>query len=87
MKIIGNIVSSDDDRRIKYSGCRILNIRVLFQILGIYYRSARIFLTKHEEYLRMMSLKKIPSFQALSRKSRINDVHAINSKIMKIVVC
>ena len=39
---------------------------VLLNIFGISYRSAGIFLRNHEEYLNMIDLKEIPSFQTLS---------------------
>ena len=81
MEIIDNIVSPDDRRR-KYSDRQILKILVLLQIYGISYRSARIFLTNHEEYLRMIGLKEIPSFQTLSRRARSFDLHAINRGIV-----
>jgi hypothetical protein len=80
MEVIDNIVSPDDRRR-KYSDKQILKILVLLQIFSISYRSSRIFLTNHEEYLRTIGLKEIPSFQTLSRRARMIDLHAINRKI------
>ena len=81
MELIENIVSPDQRRR-KYTDRQILKILVLLQIFGISYRSARIFLTNHEEYLRMIGLKEIPSFQTLSRRARKFDLHAINRGIV-----
>jgi hypothetical protein len=40
-----------------------------------------IFLRNHEEYLGMIGLKEIPSFQTLSRRARMIDLHAINREI------
>jgi len=51
------------------------------QIFNISYRSARIFVTNHEEYIRMVGIKEIPSFQTLSRSARVIDLHAINNEI------
>ena len=78
MEIIDNIVSQDYRKR-KYSDGQILKILVLLQIFGISYRSARIFLNNHEEYLAMVGVRDIPSFQTLSRRSRSMDLHAIDS--------
>ena len=78
MEIIDNIVSQDYRKR-KYSDRQILKILVLLQIFGISYRSARIFLNNHEEYLAMVGVRDIPSFQTLSRRSRSMDLHAIDS--------
>jgi hypothetical protein len=80
MEIIDNIVSPDDRKR-KYSDRQILKILVLLQIYGISYRSARIFLINHEEYLRMIRMSEISSFQTLSRRARKFDLHAINRAI------
>ncbi|GGM76587.1 hypothetical protein GCM10007108_13330 [Thermogymnomonas acidicola] len=55
---------------------------MLLQISGISYPSARIFLTNHEEYLRMIRISEIPSFQTLSRRARKFDLHAINREIV-----
>ena len=77
---IDNIVSPDHRRR-KYSDRQILKILILLQISDISYRSSGIFLTSHEEYLRMIGLKEIPSFQTLSRRSRSMDLHAMNRSI------
>ena len=80
MELIDNIVSPDHKRR-KYSDKQILKILILLQISDISYRSSGIFLTSHEEYLRMIGLKEIPSFQTLSRRSRSMDLHAMNRSI------
>ncbi len=80
MELIDNIVSPDQRRR-KYTDRQILKILVLLQIFGISYRSAGVFLINHEEYLTMMGLKEISSFQTLSRRARKFDLHAINREI------
>ena len=80
MEIIDNIVSPDDRKR-KYTDKHILEILVTLQIFKISYRSARIFLMNNEEYLRMIGIKEIPSFQILSRGARLFDMHEINSEI------
>ncbi len=80
MELIDNIVSPDERKR-KYSNKQILKILVMLQIFSIYYRSSGIFLTNHEEYLRMIGIKEIPSFQTLSRRARSMDLHAINRGI------
>ena len=80
MEIIDNIVSPDDRKR-KYIDKHILEILVTLQIFKISYRSARIFLMNNEEYLRMIGIKEIPSFQILSRGARLFDMHEINSEI------
>ena len=77
---IDNTVSPDDRKR-KYSDRQILKILILLQIFVISYRSSGIFLINHEEYLRMIGLKEIPSFQTLSRRSRSMDLHAMNRSI------
>ena len=81
MELIDNIVSPDHRRR-KYSDWQILKILILLQIFDISYRSSGIFLTSHEEYLRMIGLKEITSFQTLSRRARSMDLHAINREIV-----
>jgi hypothetical protein len=81
MEIIDNIVSQDYRKR-KYSDRQIIKILVLLQIFGISYRSARIFLNNHEEYLAMVGVRDIPSFQTLSRRARSFDLHAINREIV-----
>ena len=77
MDIIDNIVSPDSRRR-KYSDKQILKILVLLQIFNISYRSSGIFLRNHSEYMEVIGIKDIPSFQTLSRRSRSLDLHAIN---------
>ena len=80
MELIDNIVSPHQRRR-KYTDRQILKILVLLQIFGISYRSAGVFLINHEEYLAMMGLNDIPSFQTLSRRARKIDLHAMNRSI------
>ena len=81
MELIDNIVSPDDRKR-KYTDRQILKILILLQISDISYRSSATFLTSHEEYLMMIGLKEIPSFQTLSRRARKFDLHAINRGIV-----
>ncbi len=83
MDIIDNIVSSDSRRR-KYSDKQILKILVLLQIFNISYRSSGIFLRNHIEYMELIGIKDIPSFQTLSRRSRSLDIHAINKIIQSM---
>ena len=78
---IDNIVSPVERKR-KFTDRQILKILILLQISDISYRSSGIFLTNHEEYLRMIGLKEIPSFQTLSRRARSFDLHAINRGIV-----
>jgi len=80
MEIIDNIVLPDDRKR-KYTDRQILKILMLLQVFGISYRSARIFLANHGEYIAMMGLKEMPSFQTLSRRARMLDLHALNREI------
>ena len=80
MEVIDHIVSLDPRKR-KYSDRQIMKILVLLQIFRISYRSARIFLINHEEYIRMAGLDEIPSFQTLSRRAIMPDLHAINMEI------
>ncbi len=80
MEIMDNIVLPDDRRR-KYTDHQILKILVLLQIFGISYRSAMIFLRNHEKYLALIGVTEIPSFQTLSRRARLLDLHAINMEI------
>ena len=79
MEIINNIVSPDDRKR-KYTDRQILKVLIVLQIFNISYRSARTFLTNHEEYIRMAGITEIPSFQTLSRRARMIDLHAVNNK-------
>ncbi len=79
-----DIIVSPDSRKRKYSDRQILKILVLLQIFGISYRSARIFLLNHVEYLHMVGISEIPSFQTLSRRSRMFDLHGINSEITSL---
>jgi hypothetical protein len=80
MDIIDNIVSPDSRKR-KYSDKQILKILVLLQIFNISYRSSGIFLENHREYMELIGITEIPSFQMLSRRSRSLDLHAINMEI------
>jgi IS5 family transposase len=80
MQIIDNMVSIDERKR-KYTDRQILKILVLLQIFNISYRSSGIFLRNHEEYMRMIGIREIPSFQTLSRRDRSFDIHAISSHI------
>ena len=83
MEIIDKIVSPDDRKR-KYTDRQIVKLLIVLQIFNISYRSARIFLTSHEKYLRMIGIKEIPSFQTLSRRARMIDLHAVNNKIASL---
>ena len=58
-----------------------MKILVLLQNFRISYRSAKIFLASHEEHAMMAGLREIPSFQTLSRRARMLDLHAINVEI------
>ena len=78
---IDNIVSPVERKR-KFTDRQILKILILLQISDISYRSSGIFLINHEEYLRMIGLKEITSFQTLSRRARSMDLHAINREIV-----
>ena len=80
MEIIDNIVSPDNRKR-KYTDRQIVKTLIVLQIFNISYRSDRIFLTNYEDYIRMAGIKEIPSFQTLSRRARMIDVHAINNEI------
>ena len=60
MEIIDNIVSPDDRKR-KYTDRQILKVLIVLQLFNISYRSAKIFLTNHEKYLRMIGIKEIPT--------------------------
>ena len=80
MDIIDNIVSPDSRRR-KYSEKQILKILILLQIFNISYRSSGIFLENHREYMALIGITEIPSFQTLSRRSRSLNLHAINMEI------
>jgi len=81
MDIIDNIVSPDTRIR-KYTDRQILKILILLQIFSISYRSSEIFLSNHREYLVMTGIREIPSFQTLSRRARLFDLHAINREIV-----
>ena len=84
MEIIDNIVSPDERRR-KYSDRQILKVLVLLQLFRVSYRSAKIFLTNHGEYIKMIGIKDIPpSFQTLSGRARLFDLHSINREVTSI---
>ena len=51
------------------------------QIFNISYRSSVIFLENHREYMELIGINEIPSFQTLSRRARTFDLHAINIEI------
>ncbi len=75
MEIIDNIIPDSPDK--KYTDRQILKILILLQIFGISYRSSRIFFINHEEYLAMMGIREIQSFQTLSMYRKF-DLHTIN---------
>ena len=68
MELIDNIVSPDDRKR-KYTDRQILKILILLQISDISYRSSGIFLENDREYMELIGINEIPSFQTLSRRS------------------
>lgn len=80
MKIIDKIVSLDDRMR-KYTDRQIVKVLIVLQSFNISYRSARIFLTNNKQHIIMAGLREIPSFQTLSRRARVIDLHAINMEI------
>ena len=83
MQIIDNIVSPDSRKR-KYSDKQILKILILLQIFNISYRSSGIFLENHREYTELIGIEDIPSFLALSSRSRSLDLHTINMIIQSM---
>jgi len=83
MNIIDKIVSPDNRNR-KYTDKQIIKILILLQIYNISYRSSKLFFNNHKEYLRMININEIPSFQTLSRRSGIIDLHGINTEITSI---
>jgi len=83
MNLIDKIVSPDERKR-KYTDRQIVKILMLLQIFHISYRSSAIFLGKHPEYMEMIGIGTIPSFQTLSRRARSIDMHEINSEITTI---
>jgi len=83
MNMIDKIVSPDKRKR-KYTDMRIVKILMLLQIFHISYRSSAIFLGKHPEYMDMIGISSIPSFQTISRRARSIDMHEINSEIASL---
>jgi hypothetical protein len=61
-----------------------LKILILLQIFRVSYRSAKIFLTNHGVYIKIIGIKEIPSFQTLSRRARLFDLHVINREITSL---
>jgi len=80
MEIIDKIVSPDERKR-KFTDRQILKILILLQIFRISYRSSAIFLRNHGEYMEMIGIREIPSFQTLSRRAGSLDLHTINREI------
>ncbi len=80
MEIIDKIVSPDDRKR-KFTDRQIVKILILLQIFRISYRSSAIFLRNHEEYMEMIGINEIPSFQTLSRRAKLMDMHTIKRGI------
>ena len=58
-----------------------MKILLILQIFRISYRSATVSLINHRDYLRMMGIKEISSFQTLSRRAGLFGMHEINSEI------
>ena len=83
MDIIDNIASPYSRKR-KYSDKQILKMLVLLRIFNISYRSSEIFLENHGEYMELIGITEIPSFQTLSRRSRSLDLHTINMIIQSL---
>ena len=83
MDIIDSIIPPDERKR-KYTDRQIMKVLVLLQIFNLSYRSSRAFLMSHGEYIKMIGLREIPSFQTLSRSARSLDPHEINSKIASL---
>lgn len=70
-----------DDRRRRYMYWKTLEIIILLQLFGIFYRSAKILLTNNKKYLRMTEINVISSSQTLPKKARLFDLQTINSEI------
>lgn len=77
--IMDNIVSPDA-RKKKDTERQILKTLILLQVFGPSYRSSGIFLRNHEEYMEMIGILEVPSFQTLSRRARTLDLYAINRR-------
>ena len=59
-----------------------MKILILLQIFHISYRSSAIFLRNHGEYMEMIGIREMPSFQTLSRRARsFHDLHSVNMEI------
>ncbi|MCY0851472.1 MAG: hypothetical protein OWQ34_01895 [Thermoplasma acidophilum] len=82
MEIIDNIIPLDSPK-IKCTDRQILKILILLQISGISYTSSRIFFINHEEYLAMMEIREIPSFQTLSMYRKFYP-HTIDQEIASL---
>jgi hypothetical protein len=67
-----DIIDKPDSRRRKYYDKKILNILILIQIFNISHRLSGIFLINHME---LIGIDEIPSFLALSRRSRCFNSH------------
>ena len=80
MHFIDKMVSPDERKR-KFTDRQILKILILLQIFHISYRSSAIFLRNHGEYMEMIGIREIPSFQTLSRRARSLDLHTMNREI------
>ena len=70
-----------DDRRRRYMDWKILEIIILLQLFGLFYRSAKIFLTNNKKYLRITEINVILRSQTLPKKARLFDLQTINSEI------
>lgn len=84
MDILDKIVP--EDRKRKYSNRLIAKILVLLQLYGISYRSSARFFENHTEFLSLLGVHDIPSFQTISRKaSKMLDLHEINASILDLI--
>ena len=83
MEFIDKIVSPDDRKR-KFTDRQIVKNLILLQIFRISYRSSAIFLRNHEEYMEIIGIHEIPSFQTLSKRARSLDMHTINREIASL---
>ena len=69
------------ERKRKYTDKQVFKPLELLQSFNISYRLTMIFLTNHEEYFIKINIKKMPSFQTLSRRAIMFAMYAINSEI------